>query len=78
MCWAEPVDAFQVLCGCKLIYPTLHRKELLRKTKKAEQLCELNTPILFWKHLASEHFIHSFGLFGEKPAQALAAFLSNK
>lgn len=44
MCWAEPVDAFQVLCGCKLIYPTLHRKELCRKTKKAEQLCELNTP----------------------------------
>lgn len=41
--------------------------------KKAEQLCEPNAPSYSENIWASEHFIHSFGLFG---AQALAACLS--
>lgn len=48
----------------------------MQENKKGRTIVWTERPILFWKHLASEHFIHSFGLFGEKSAQALAALLS--
>lgn len=45
------------------------------KKKKAEQLCEPSAPSYSENICASERLVHSFGLFGAKAGQALAACL---